>query len=118
MEGGFKTYFVLIKLCGGGAEGKTLQILFAHFMNMNYLITLCFAGFMQIKYWQIRTLQRAPRNFLARCILAGNGKKRSICKCWAGGETPARATLDLRAKITRAALLSLLLPAPSVFTKT
>ena len=61
-----------------------MQILFPHFMNMNYLITLCFARFMQINYWQIRTLRRAPRNFsgrpAGRCILAGNefGKEEMV----------------------------------------
>ena len=63
MERGFKTGFVLIKLF----RGKTVQILFADFMNMKYLITLCFAGFMQINYWQIRTLRRAPPQFLRPC---------------------------------------------------
>ena len=63
MEQGFKTGFVLIKLF----RGKTVQILFADFMNMKYLITLCFAGFMQINYWQIPTLRRAPPQFLRPC---------------------------------------------------
>ena len=49
--------------------GKTVQILFADFMNMKYLITLCFAGFMQINYWQIPTLRGAPRQFLRPCEL-------------------------------------------------
>ena len=116
MERGFKTGFVLIKLF----RGKTVQILFADFMNMKYLMTLVLQVLCRLTIGKSAHYEELPRNFSApaRCILAGNefGKKWSICKCWAGGETPARAAEYKRAKITRATL-SLLLPArPTVFS--